>query len=1022
VRAITALRIATVPFRKALACPSRRARLRVEGLEDRSNPTTINVTATTSPTPTDNNYTRIQQAVDAAVAGDVIQLSGTFDFSEPNAAASWARGDDGVSGDRPGFPGFTDDYSVYVSEKAGITITAASLGAATVKGPGDVPQIDLDGFLYFDGLGYQGWTISNLVIQDFDMSIGMFGNSETDNTYGNTVITNNQIRIATDLNGVTAPNDTLQNVGILLGVGRNQTVSNNQIDIPGNGLSSSTASEGDLDSDPQKFATTVGIQTVNTAGDLMNGLSITDNKIRVLNAQTAFPERVVGVWDNSTADHSNITISNNQFLNLDPLNDPSLNREQAFWITSHSSTAGTTVTYDHNTVSGASLAFRYVSGYDFASDAANAPVRFTNNTVTDVVGGFLVQGNGQAYLSGNRITGTGPSGGGAGILVRPGSQTNLDAAIGANTITGFATGILSQGKVRVDGANITGNGVGIEADTGRLMVQNTDLRNNSTAGLQVRNGAIVDAGQLLTATHTPSDYSRLGISSGHNNFAGGYSAAGAQAIVDDNTGPGYSGRGPGGVPLDLQAQNNFWEHLNAAYIESVVFHDFDDPNLGYVDYSSATTETDLSVTARFVTAPAFVGQHLTLLVKVTNFGPSNAPNSQLTANVPAGTTFLSVATDTGTASQAAGLVTANLGTLPSGATAVVRIVVQPTVAGPIASTATAATTGTDAEPVNNTAVANGTANNSQGGIVAVALSLGTIVIVGDASPNAIQVIPGPVANQFVVLGLGGTQVKFKGGTGTSATVSGVTTGVSANLAGGDDTFIVDGSGQNAPLSLRGGVGSTMTLGNDTLYALHVTATGGLSGIGGGGNGAGTVTESTFRTNLTWVGAGGNDNLKIADTTVVGSLVANGGAGLDGLDIAGLVVNKNLTWAGGPDTDVLNLANARVIGNTVLSASTGSDTATVSGGTFGGFTWTGGTGQNSLNVSDSTFAKAFAARGGAADDTVTVIRSSFGSSTTFDGGTNADTLDAGTQSNPIGSARGNSFAKPPVVVRFEIKLS
>jgi hypothetical protein len=141
-----------------------------------------------------------------------------------------------------------------------------------------------------------------------------------------------------------------------------------------------------------------------------------------------------------------------------------------------------------------------------------------------------------------------------------------------------------------------------------------------------------------------------------------------------------------------------------------------------------------------------------------------------------------------------------------------------------------------------------------------------------------------------------------------------------------------------------------------------------------------------------------------------------------LDVSGLVVNRNFTWAGSLDTDTLTLADAKVIGNTVITSSTGTDTATVTGGTFGGFTWLGGTGQNSLSVSDSTFAKPFAARGGAADDTVTVVRTTFADKATFDGGTGADTLDAGTQSIPVGSARGNTFAKPPVVARFEIKLS
>ncbi|HEX3151796.1 MAG TPA: DUF11 domain-containing protein [Gemmataceae bacterium] len=983
-------------------------------------PATINVVPAPTPTALDNDYTRIQNAVNTAVTGDTISLAGTFNFTETNAAASWAKGADGLANTG-------DDFSVFVPDnKTAITMTAASLGAATIQGPGDKPQLDLEAFLYFDGTNYDGWTISNLKILDFDLGIGMYQEPSPplESAYDNTVITNNQIRIATDLNGVDFPNDQFQNIGIQYSFGTNQTIKDNLIQIPGNGVSSATATEGDFDTNPYKFATSVGIQCESAGPASYDGLLITGNTIQVLKAQASHPERVIGIWENGNASRSNMTISNNTFENLDVGNKPALNLQQAFWISSISNTvAGTTVTYSGNTVSGVSLGFRFVSDVDFAADPNNSAAQFTNNTLTNVWAGFLVQNNGIARLSGNSMTGIGiAAGADIGILVRPGSHVNLDSAVATNTLSGFASAIFSQGSTVIADAVMTGNGVGITVDFGKLLVQGTDLRNDLTAGLIVRNGSIVDAGQTTTATYTPTNFSGLGISSGQNNFAGGYAPGGAQAIVDENSGGPYTGPGPDGSPFDLFAQGNFWEHLNAAYLESIVRHDFDDSNLGYVDYSSATAQNDLAITAAFTTTPAFIGQHLTLRIKVTNFGPSDATNVAMTANVPVGTTFLSVAADAGTASETAGTVTADIGPLGRGASTIIRIVVMPTATGAITSTANVTSGGTDPELTNNSTVANGTVVNNASGVVKVSVSAGKLVLTGDTAANAVQVLPGATASTYVVLGLSGTQVLFNKITGPTATVTKIKAGLSGDLKAGDDTLIVDGSGQALPLTVTGSVAARLTSGNDTFYSLHVTATGGLAAVGGVGNGTGTVAESTFAKNLGWSGAAGNDALTVSDTKVAGSFSATGGAGTDRLDVTGLTVNKNFKWAGGNDADILNLDSSRIVGSANITAATGADTASVTGSDFSIFKWIGGKDGNSLSVADSVFNKAFSVSAGAGNDTVTVARSTFASTATFNGGADADTLDAGINSKPTGSAKGNSFAKQPVVKNIEIELS
>ena len=120
------------------------------------------------------------------------------------------------------------------------------------------------------------------------------------------------------------------------------------------------------------------------------------------------------------------------------------------------------------------------------------------------------------------------------------------------------------------GATVTNNGVGIRATAGTVMVETTDLRDNTTAGLQVQDGGIVDAGQIDTLTYDPVNFTGLGISSGQNNFATGYAPGGAQAIVNANTGPAYNTPGPDGLPLDLTAHGNFFFSNAASFIESVI--------------------------------------------------------------------------------------------------------------------------------------------------------------------------------------------------------------------------------------------------------------------------------------------------------------------------------------------------------------------------------------------------------------------------------------------------------------------
>jgi len=117
---------------------------------------------------------------------------------------------------------------------------------------------------------------------------------------------------------------------------------------------------------------------------------------------------------------------------------------------------------------------------------------------------------------------------------------------------------------------------------------------------------------------------------------------------------------------------------------------------------------NLAVSASASPNPAIVGETLTYTVTVANLGPSNAASVVLSDTIPANSSFVSAS---GGASFAAGVVTANLGTINSGASASVTINVTPTSAGPTTNRATVSAGSADLDLSNNTVTTVVTANN-----------------------------------------------------------------------------------------------------------------------------------------------------------------------------------------------------------------------------------------------------------------------------------------------------------------------
>ena len=295
--------------------------------------------------PINNDYTRIRNAVENASENWKINLHGSFDWTETNAAASWVLGNDGVVS-------ANDDYSILVPANLnGITFTAPEgLGTAIIQGPGDLAAANLEGVLVFDGGDNQNWTISNMEFREFDLSIGMFNGSGGADAFNNTMITNNHIRIPADLNTIAAPADVNQNIGIHYSFGANQTISNNTFTIAGDGVSSGT-----------NYSTSIVMQSNTSGGILYDGLKIKDNIVSVTGVPASQPAVIRGIWENGANSNAAIEISGNIFSNANQANTADLNRQFAFWITS---TSGATkkVEYKNNEVSGFSEGISFIGG------------------------------------------------------------------------------------------------------------------------------------------------------------------------------------------------------------------------------------------------------------------------------------------------------------------------------------------------------------------------------------------------------------------------------------------------------------------------------------------------------------------------------------------------------------------------------------------------------------------------------------------------------------------------------------
>lgn len=110
---------------------------------------------------------------------------------------------------------------------------------------------------------------------------------------------------------------------------------------------------------------------------------------------------------------------------------------------------------------------------------------------------------------------------------------------------------------------------------------------------------------------------------------------------------------------------------------------------------------DLAVTTGDFADPTPLASNLVYSVTVQNNGPTNATSVVVTDRLPTGVNFISAVAGQGSCSQAAGVVTCNLGSIARGGVIGVTITVRPTVFGQLSNFVSVASAEFDHTPENN---------------------------------------------------------------------------------------------------------------------------------------------------------------------------------------------------------------------------------------------------------------------------------------------------------------------------------
>jgi uncharacterized repeat protein (TIGR01451 family) len=442
------------------------------------------------------------------------------------------------------------------------------------------------------------------------------------------------------------------------------------------------------------------------------------------------------------------------------------------------------------------------------------------------VSGTLIQGN---YI-GTDATGTLPLGNG-----RYGLELASSGGVQSNNTVGGTTA--GSGNVIAFNGATSGDGAGIVVGVGPLVSGDSILGNsifsNTSNGSIPGRGLGIDNdtdGVTLNTPNNPLNFPVItGVTAGANSTTiqgtlnSGPSAMYrveffANAAVDPTGyGEGQTFIGFTNVSTDASGNGSFNVTLPVAlpagepYVTSTSTDPIGDTSEFSLAFPQPAAAADLSITGTATPNPVTLGGNVTYSYTVHNAGPAGATGVTFSAPLPGNVTFVSAtASQGGNPTFAAGTVTGTLGNLANGTSATVTVVVHPTAAGPVNTTASVSGNQSDPTSQDNQKALSVTVN-------APAPSA-DLSITGSASPNPIT-LGGNVTFSYTVHNGGPSNAT---GVALSEPLPGSVTFVSATASQGGNPTFANGSVTATLGSLANGADATVTI------TVHPTVAGGVT--------------------------------------------------------------------------------------------------------------------------------------------------------------------------------------------------
>jgi uncharacterized repeat protein (TIGR01451 family) len=294
---------------------------------------------------------------------------------------------------------------------------------------------------------------------------------------------------------------------------------------------------------------------------------------------------------------------------------------------------------------------------------------------------------------------------GAGVSGDEGSAVALDGTVSdadvGDTVT---TGWTYTAGVGVDAGATCSFGSAASVDTTITCTDDGTYTLTLTANDGV-NAAVADTVTLTVANVAPTVTS---LAPSSNEVMVGQSVTWTATKTDPGANDTHTYSFDGGATYGASAAKTVQYTTCGTFTQSVIAKD-DDNGTSAVFTSTATVRincppsvnADLQI-AKTGPANAVVGGQISYTLTVKNNGPANATNVVVTDSVPAGTTFVSSTPSQGTCDAT---VSCNLGSLASGGSATVTIVVTATAAGTVTNTGKVTATQPDPNATNNSASA-----------------------------------------------------------------------------------------------------------------------------------------------------------------------------------------------------------------------------------------------------------------------------------------------------------------------------